>query len=81
MTELLRSLLREDYLKIIKARMIENHWNNTSISRRTGFSKAHIGNVMRGRGSDDAIGAVCQALSINIRDLFKEQQSDKRKAV
>lgn len=72
MTKTLKSMLRPDYLQIIKARMMEMHWNNSALSRRTGFSKPHIGNVLKGAGSDDALAAICQVLNIEIRrDLFK----------
>jgi len=77
MTKLLRDLLREDYLRVIKATMVEQHRNNTNLARETGFSKTHIGNVMKGLGSDDAIGAVCRVLGINIRDLFKDDERGK----
>ena len=77
MTKLLKDLLKQDYLRTIKATMIEQHHNNTSLARETGFSKTHIGNVMKGMGSDDAIGAVCKVLGIPIRSLFKEEQSGK----
>jgi DNA-binding phage protein len=72
MTKLLKGLLRPDYLIIIKQTMMEKHHNNTSLARETGFSKTHIGNVMKGLGSDDAISAVCKVLNIPIRSLFKE---------
>lgn len=46
--------------------------NNSAISRRTGISKPHVGNVLKGAGSDDALAAICQVLNIDIRrDLFK----------
>ncbi len=77
MTNLLRSLLRKNYLTTIKATMVEKHHNNTSLARETGFSKTHIGNVMEGQGSDNAIGAVCRVLGISIRDLFTEESSAK----
>ena len=72
MTKLLKSMLREDYLIVIKTKMLNDQWNNSALSRRTGYSQAHIGNLLNGRGSDDALAAVCNALGINIRDLFKE---------
>jgi len=79
MTNLLKSLLRDDYLTQIKATMVEQHHNNTSLARETGFSKTHIGNVMKGQGSDDAIASVCKVIGISIRDLFKEEASGKDK--
>jgi len=83
MTKLLKSMLREDYLSIIKAKMLDEQYNNSSLSRRTGFTQAHIGNLLRGRGSDDALAAVCNALGINVRNLFKENVSgeDGNKAI
>jgi len=64
-------MLKEDYIELLKAKMMKHHWNNTTLSRRTGFSKAHIGNVLAGNGSDDALAAVCTALSIDVRTLLK----------
>jgi len=71
MTKLLRDLLVEDYLSTIKAEMIKQFYNNTSLARRTGFSKAHIGNLLKGQGSDDALAAVCKVLGIDIRSLLR----------
>lgn len=72
MTKTLKSMLRPDYLQIIKAKQMELHWNNSALSRRTGLSKPHIGNVLKGHGSDDALAAICQVLNIDIRrELFK----------
>lgn len=71
MTKLLRSLLRKDYLSFVKAKMLDYHWNNTTLSKKTGFSRAHIGNVLAGNGSDDALAAVCKVLDIDVRSLFE----------
>jgi len=77
MTKLLRELLREDYLGVLKARMMEQHHNQSSLARDTGFSPAHIGNVFRDKGSDDAIAAICRVLEMDIRkDLFKKDIAD-----
>ncbi len=82
MTKLLRDLLRSDYLAIVKAKMMEKHHNNTSVAKRTGYSGAQIGNLLKDRGSDDCLAAVCKVLGIDIRrELFKmlEPQDDSRK--
>lgn len=71
MTRLLRRLLKEDYLYFVKEAMLRRHWNNTTLSRHTGYSKAHIGNLLAGNGSDDALAAACTALNIDIRNLMK----------
>lgn len=71
MTGLLKDMLRIDYVRVLKARMLENRYNNTTLARRTGYSNAHIGNVLKGLGSDDALNAVCFALDMKITDLFK----------
>jgi len=76
MTKLLRDLLRPDYLAVIKARMMEQHHNHTSLAKATGFSIAHIGNIFKQMGSDDAIAAICVILKLDIRkDLFKPEPS------
>jgi hypothetical protein len=72
MTKLLRNLLRPDYLQTIKAAMMEQHHNNTSLARETNYSKPHIGNVMKGNGSDDALAAICKVLRIEIRSIMKD---------
>lgn len=71
MTKLLRSLLRDDYIMIVKTKMLEEHHNNSSLSRSTGFSAAHIGNLLNGNGSDDCLGAVCKVLNLDVRSLMK----------
>ena len=80
MTSLLRSLLRDNYIAEIKAMMLSQHHNNTSLSRRTGYSKAHIGNVLKGDGSDDALAAVCTVLGLDIKSLFKDSHDLNRAA-
>lgn len=72
MTKLLRDLLRHDYVAILKAKAMETHHNYTSISRLSAYSIPHISNVFRGEGSDDAIGAVCSVLGVEVRSLFKQ---------
>lgn len=71
MTELLKTMLRDDYLAAIKTRMMEMRFNNAALARLCGYTPAHIGNVLKGHGSDDAIFAVCKALSIDITTLYK----------
>jgi len=74
MTKFLADNLRADYLQSIKVRMMEQHHNFTSLARCTGYSIAHISNIFKGQGSDDAIAAICSVLSIDIReDLFKDK--------
>lgn len=72
MTKLLRDMLRPDYLRIIKARMLQRHYNNTALARETGYSRAHIGNILKGQGSDDGLAAICRVLGIEILSLLKE---------
>lgn len=78
MTKLLAELLRSDYRAVLKASMMEQHHNHTSLARATGFSVAHIGNIFKDQGSDDAIAAICKILKLDIRkDLFKPESSGK----
>lgn len=73
MTKLLKKYLSTNYLAVLKAKMLEKHHNFTSLARETQYSKTHIGNIFKGRGSDDAIAAVCKVLGIQVIDLFKEE--------
>lgn len=76
MTSLLKEMLRDDYLNTIKVRMVELGFNNSSLARRTEFSVPHIGNILNGGGSDDALRTVCSVLGIGIRELLKDEYKD-----
>ena len=74
MTKLLSDMLRDDYLAVLKATMMKQHHNNSSVAKLTGYSNPHIGNIFKGTGSDDAIAAVCKVLGLDIqKDLFKPE--------
>jgi len=73
MTSLLKDMLKDDYLSIFKLRMVELGINNSALARKTEFTPAHIGNILNGGGSDEAISAICNVLKLTITDLLKEE--------
>lgn len=76
MANLIREMLRDDYIDIIKIRMVEQGHNNSSLAKVTNFSVPHIGNILNGGGSDEAIRIICSVLNLTIRDLLKDEYKD-----
>lgn len=76
MTKLLKSMLKENYLHILKKHMVIQGHNNRSLGRETGYSAAHIGNVFMNKGSDNALGQICKVLGIHVSVLFKEANGE-----
>lgn len=73
MTNHLREMLVDDYLDRIRIQMVMRHWNNSSLARRTGYTVAHIGNVLKGEGSDSALSVVLKALDIDLKAVLKDE--------
>ena len=73
MTPDLEEMLRPDWLKVIKVRMAQQGHNQSSLARKSDFTPAHIGNILNGKGSDEALRIVCSVLELDITSLMKEE--------
>jgi hypothetical protein len=73
MTQLLKDMLRDDYLNVIKIRMVENGHNNSSLAKATSFSVPHIGNILDGGGSDEALRTIISVLNLDLKSILKDE--------